>query len=67
MAATDETFLTVREAAREARVSAPTLYRLVQRNVVPAIRVGAGGASGPIRIPAGEFRSWLLGDPRDAA
>jgi excisionase family DNA binding protein len=63
--ATAETLLTVREAAREARVSPVHLYRLINAGVVPAIRVGEG--RGPLRVPADEFRSWLFSEPRSAA
>ena len=59
-AATPETFpglLPVREAAEAARVSAPTMYRLVQRGEVPgAVRVGTA-----IRLREDVFRAWLLG------
>jgi excisionase family DNA binding protein len=65
MAEKEDTLLTVCEAAKAARVSAPTMYRLVERGQVPAIRVGEG--SGPIRIPADEFRAWLYGPPEGAA
>ncbi len=67
--ATPETgsrLLTVREAATRCRVSAPTMYRLIQRGVVPAVRVGSGH-TGPIRVREDELERWLYGDPRDAA
>jgi excisionase family DNA binding protein len=63
--ATVDRLLTVAEAARLARVSVPTVYRRVGAGEIPAIRVGE--RSGAIRIPEGEFRGWLFGDPRDAA
>jgi len=53
--------LTVREAARAARVSPPTMYRRNGAGDVPgAIRVGEG--SGPIRLIEHEFGRWLLGE-----
>src|SRR5215218_9408678 len=52
--------LKVGEAAARCRVSRPTMYRLVSRGVVPAVRVGLG--RGPIRIPADELEAWLFSD-----
>ncbi len=43
-----------------ARVSRRHLYRLIERGTVPAIRVG--DESGPLRVPADEFRAWLYAD-----
>jgi excisionase family DNA binding protein len=64
MTETQETLLTVPEAAREARVSKPHLCRLIHSGQVPAIRVGDG--RGPLRVPADTFRAWLYG-PKEAA
>ncbi len=52
--------LTVREAAGEARVAPVTIYRAIGRGECPAVRVGE--LRGPLRVPAEEFRAWLLGD-----
>jgi excisionase family DNA binding protein len=62
---TNERLLRVPEAAKVAHVSPQTIYRKVAAGEVPAPRIG--NFSGPIRIPEGEFRAWLYGDPRDAA
>lgn len=50
--------LTVAEAAERLRVSRPTLYRLISRGDMPALRVG-----GQIRLDAQELERWLYGDP----
>jgi excisionase family DNA binding protein len=63
--ATVDRLLTVTEVARLAAVSVPTVYRRVATGEIPAIKVGERG--GPIRIPEGEFRAWLYGDPEIAA
>ena len=59
---TRETFpqlMTVREAAKAARISTPALYRRIAAGEIPAaVRVGE---SGPIRLVESEFRRWLLG------
>ena len=52
--------LTVKQAAEAAAVSKQHVYRLVERGLCPALRVGDG--SGPIRIPRDEFESWLWGN-----
>jgi excisionase family DNA binding protein len=57
--------LKVDEAAARCRVSRPTMYRLIERGVVPAVRVGEGGA-GPVRVPAAELDAWLY-KPEQAA
>jgi len=60
---TRETFprlLTVREAAKAARISTPTMYRRIASGEIPAaVRVGEDG---PIRLVEPEFRRWLLGE-----
>jgi excisionase family DNA binding protein len=50
-------FLTVREAAAALRVSPAHIYRLIDRRVVPAVRVGDG--AGPLRIDRDELEAWL--------
>jgi excisionase family DNA binding protein len=50
--------ISVQQAAKLAAVSPATIYRLVQRGEVPAIRVGNEG-HGPIRLPREEFTHWL--------
>lgn len=63
MAATQEqpALVSVREAAQLAGVSYATIWRLIQRGEVPAIRVG--NETGPLRIPREEFRRWLYAEP----
>jgi excisionase family DNA binding protein len=39
-----------------------TVYRLVQRGELPALRIG-----GSIRIDPREAEAWLYDDPKDAA
>jgi excisionase family DNA binding protein len=57
--------ISVREAARIAGVSYQTVWRLVGRGEVEAVRVGNG--HGPLRIPRREFLTWLYGEPEEAA
>jgi excisionase family DNA binding protein len=59
--------LTVPEAAAMARVSRQTMYRLIAKKVVPALRVGPPRSRASVRIPADAFRSWLYGAPEDRA
>lgn len=49
-------YLTVEEAARHFRVSAPTIYRRCADGTLPHVRIGAAG---PIRIPAAELDRLL--------
>ena len=49
--------LTVEEAAARLRVSRPTMYRLANAEIVPALRVG-----GLIRFDAAELEEWLYSD-----
>jgi excisionase family DNA binding protein len=57
--------ISIREAARIAGVSYQTVWRLVGRGEVEAVRVGNG--HGPLRIPRHEFLTWLYGEPEQAA
>ena len=57
--------ISIREAARIASVSYQTIWRLIGRGEVEAVRVGKG--HGPLRIPRHEFLAWLHGEPEDAA
>ncbi len=50
--------ISVQQAAKLAAVSPATIYRLVERGGVPAVRVGNHG-HGPIRLPRDEFTNWL--------
>jgi excisionase family DNA binding protein len=60
----DPTLIPIREAAKLAGVSYVTIWRLVHRGEIEAVRVGEG--HGPLRIPVDEFRAWLYGDPKEA-
>jgi excisionase family DNA binding protein len=57
--------ISVREAAQIAGVSYQTIWRLVGRGEVVAVRVG--NDHGPLRIPRQEFMDWLYGEPEEAA
>ena len=50
-------YLTVPEVARLLRVSEPTVYRRVQDQTLPSVRVGEVG---PIRIPVEGLARFLL-------
>jgi excisionase family DNA binding protein len=54
-----------REKAETPELLKPTMYRLIQRGVVPAVREGDGGTS-PVRVPASELDAWLY-KPEEAA
>jgi excisionase family DNA binding protein len=56
--------ISVREAARIAGVSYQTIWRLVGRGEVEAVRVGKG--HGPLRVDRNAFLEWLYG-PEEAA
>ena len=62
MAATQEqpAMVSVREAARLAGVSYATIWRLIQRGEVEAVRVGED--HGPLRINRERFLEWLHGE-----
>ena len=51
---TNETILTVAEAAAHLRISKPAMYELVHRKGFPVIRVGR-----KILIPRIEFFEWI--------
>ncbi len=51
-------FLTVRDVANELRLDRSTVYRLVERGEIPAVRVG-----GSIRIDPAELRAYIYGPP----
>ena len=55
-------YLTVPEVARLLRISEPTVYRRVQDQTLPSVRVGEVG---PIRIPVAELSRALI--PRGPA
>jgi excisionase family DNA binding protein len=57
--------ISVREAARLANVSPPTIYRAVWRGEVRAVRVGE--EAGPLQIDREAFIEWLLGPRGEAA
>jgi excisionase family DNA binding protein len=42
------------EAAEELRVGVATIYRLISRRAIPAVRVGASW-----RVPRGALREWI--------
>jgi excisionase family DNA binding protein len=57
--------ISIKTAAEIAAVSPTHVWRLVQRGEVEAVRVGE---SGPLRIDADKFLSWLYGgDTGEAA
>jgi excisionase family DNA binding protein len=51
--------LRVREAAERLTVSEQTVYRLIERGELPALRI-----AGAIRLDARELEHWLYG-PRE--
>jgi excisionase family DNA binding protein len=51
--------LTVAEVAARLRLSVWSVYRMVEREAVPAIRLGTGRMS-PIRIDESELERWLF-------
>tara|TARA_R110000737_G_scaffold16900_1_gene34248 strand:- start:356 stop:535 length:180 start_codon:yes stop_codon:yes gene_type:complete len=53
----DDHYLTVHEAAKEARVSEQTIYRWIKSGAVSAVKIG-----GTIRIDRKKFRQLLSGD-----
>ena len=54
MPLTNETILTVAEAAAHMRISKPAMYDIVHRTDFPKIRVGR-----KILIPRAEFYDWI--------
>lgn len=46
--------LTVTEVGRALRVSSMTVYRMIQRGELPALRIG-----GTYRVPSAAFREFL--------
>jgi excisionase family DNA binding protein len=51
--------LTVAEVAARLRLSVWSVYRMVEREALPAIRLGTGRMS-PIRIDESELERWLF-------
>jgi excisionase family DNA binding protein len=49
-------FLTLKEAARMLQISKRTVFRMVHRKIVPAIKVG-----GQWRIRESQFKKWIEG------
>lgn len=49
--------LTPREVAARLRVGRMTVYRLINRGELPAVRLGTH--QGPLRVDAAELREWL--------
>ena len=49
-------FLTLEEAARLLQISKRTIFRLVHRKTIPALKVG-----GQWRIRESQFRNWIEG------
>lgn len=49
-------FITLEEAARMLQISKRTVFRMVHRRTIPALRVG-----GQWRIRESEFRKWIEG------
>jgi len=49
-------FLTLEEAARMLQISKRTVFRMVHRKTVPAIKVG-----GQWRIRESQFKKWIEG------
>jgi excisionase family DNA binding protein len=61
-----EELLTVRELAREWRQSESTIYRKVEKGLIPSVRLG--DETSALRIPRRELERWLQNDePRSAA
>ena len=50
--------LTVAEVAAELRVSRMTVYRLISKGALGALRIGGNGSSGAIRIPEAELYAY---------
>ena len=55
-----EELLTPSEVAQRLRVSVQTVYGLVQRGLIPAVRIGAVGR-GVIRVSEEDLRAYLEG------
>jgi excisionase family DNA binding protein len=49
--------MTVPEVADKLRLSRATIYRLNRTGVVPAVRLGDGGAS--LRVRSDKLEAWL--------
>lgn len=50
--------MTVAEVAAELRVSRMTVYRLIGKGVLGALRIGGSDSSGAIRIPEAELYAY---------
>lgn len=61
METANPTLIPVREAARLAGVSRVHIYRLINRGVVRAVRVG--DERGPLRVDREAFLAWLYAEP----
>lgn len=59
-----QTLLTVPEVAERLRLSVWTIYRLVEAEKLPAIRIGSGSRA-PIRIDEAELDAWLRAEPEE--
>jgi excisionase family DNA binding protein len=49
--------MSVRETAEHLRLSVPTLYRLIRRGEIPAVRVG-----GQLRVDRDELDNYIYGE-----
>jgi excisionase family DNA binding protein len=58
----DDKLLTAQEVADQLRVSTMTIYRLIRRGELPAVRVGRN-----YRVLAGELDAYLRGQVVDPA
>lgn len=54
----EETMLTVRDVAKRLRLAEQTVYRMVSRGELPAIRVGKKGRGLSIRFDRGDMTRW---------
>jgi excisionase family DNA binding protein len=54
--------LTVAEVAERLRLSVWSVYRMVEREELPAIRLGSGRMA-PVRVDEQELEAWLRGEP----
>jgi excisionase family DNA binding protein len=58
--------LTVPETAKRLRVSTRTVLRLIERDELPSLQLGAQRGA-PVRIDEAELLAWLYGDLGAAA
>jgi len=59
----ERAYLSVSEVALELGVSAPTIRRRIAAGELPAVQLGAAGAS--VRIPRAALDAWLWAPPHE--